>query len=248
MSDRGGTPEGGALRQGMTRRETCASAVALAAAMVATGRLPALAAAPEASAAANAGAAAAITTPAEALEALRAGNARFASGAPQAADRDLARLRALAPGQTPFAGFLGCADSRVPVEILYDQGLGDLFVVRVAGNVASSEGIASLEYATAVLGIQAIQVLGHSNCGAVKAALAGGDVPGQISTLYRHIVPALDRNTMDLEAAIAANVRYQARMLSKASTVLAQAVAAGRLRIVGGVFHLKDGTVHPVEV
>ena len=187
-------------------------------------------------------------TPAEAASRLRDGNARFASGQPLAPQRDLAHLRATAPQQTPFGAVLACADSRVPVEILYDQGFGDLFVVRVAGNVATSVEIASLEYGTRILGAAVLVVLGHSNCGAVKAALQGGKVPGQISTLYQHIAPALDRGKMDLDAAVVTNVRYQARKLRKGSTVLPDLIAQGKLELVGGVFDLESGTVKAVEV
>lgn len=186
--------------------------------------------------------------PAQVLERLQAGNARFASGQVQAPQRDLERLRAIAPKQTPFAAVLGCADSRVPVELVYDQGFGDLFVVRVAGNVATSVEIASLEYGTRILGARALIVLGHSNCGAVSAAMAGGEVPGQISTLYQHIVPAVNRKTMDLDTAIAANVTYQARKLKKGSTVIGQLLRDGKLALVGGVFELDTGKVKPVEV
>jgi len=186
-------------------------------------------------------------TPAQALERLREGNARFIAGAPIAPNRDLAQLRALAPKQTPFAAVLACADSRVPVEVLYDQGFGDLFVVRVAGNVATAVEIASLEYSAAVLDVEVIKVIGHTNCGAVKAALAGDKVPGQISTLFQHIVPALDRKTMDLDAAIAANVRYQVRKLREASPLLAHRIAAGQLVIEGGVLEFDTGAVRPVE-
>jgi carbonic anhydrase len=188
-----------------------------------------------------------VDTPAEALARLRDGNARFIAGKPDAPNRDLAQLRALAPKQMPFAAVLGCADSRVPVEIVYDQGFGDLFVVRVAGNVATAVEIASLEYAAAVLDVEVIKVLGHTNCGAVKAALAGDAVPGQISTLFQHIVPALQRKTMDLDAAIAANVRYQVRKLRDASPLLAQRVAAGQLVIEGGVIDLETGAVRPID-
>jgi carbonic anhydrase len=187
-------------------------------------------------------------TPAEALERLREGNARFAAGQPINPQRDLARLRELAPQQRPFAALLGCADSRVPVELVYDQGFGDIFVVRVAGNVATSVEIASLEYGTRILGASALIVLGHSNCGAVKAALQGGEVPGQISTLYSHIAPALKRKTMDLDTAIVANVRYQMRKLRKGSTVIAKLLADGKLALVGGVFDLATASVKPVEV
>ncbi len=187
-------------------------------------------------------------TPAEALERLRTGNARFAAGQPINPQQDLARLREVAAQQRPFAALLGCADSRVPVELVYDQGFGDVFVVRVAGNVATSVEIASLEFGTRVLGAAALIVLGHSNCGAVKAALQGGEVPGQISTLYQHIAPALDRKTMDLDTAIVANVRYQARKLRKGSTVLARLLADGKLALAGGVFELETGKVRAVEV
>ena len=188
------------------------------------------------------------TTPADALSRMQAGNARFASGQPLAPQRDLAHLRAIAPKQTPFGAVLACADSRVPVEILYDQGFGDLFVVRVAGNVATSVEIASLEYGTRILGATVLVVLGHSNCGAVKAALQGGKVPGQISTLYQHIAPALDRKTMDLDHAVIANVHYQARKLRKGSTVVPDLITQGKLALVGGVFDLETGTVKAVDV
>jgi len=186
-------------------------------------------------------------TPAQALARLRDGNERFIAGKSIAPNRDLAQLRALAPKQTPFAAVLGCADSRVPVEVFYDQGFGDLFVVRVAGNVATAVEIASLEYGAAVLGVEVIKVLGHTNCGAVKAALAGDKVPGQISTLFQHIVPALNRKTMDLDAAIAANVRYQVRKLREASPLLARRIKEGQLVIEGGVFDFETGAVRPVE-
>ncbi len=182
-------------------------------------------------------------TPPAALERLRAGNARFVAGTPIAPNRDLTQLRAVSPKQEPFAAVLGCADSRVPVEILYDQGFGDIFVVRVAGNIATAVEIASLEYGAAVLGVEVIKVIGHSNCGAVKAALAGSDVPGQISTLYQHIVPAIDRKTMSLDEAIAANVRYQVRKLREASPLLAKMVADNQLVIEGGVFDFESGAV-----
>jgi carbonic anhydrase len=188
-------------------------------------------------------------TPAEGLARLRAGNQRFTAGAPQAPQRDLEHLRALAsPDQAPFAAVLGCADSRMPVELIYDQGFGDLFVVRVAGSIANSVEIASLEYGTEILGASVLVVLGHTFCGAVRAALAGGDVPGQISTLYQHIAPALDRERMDLDAAVTANVRHQARKLISGSTVIAKRSSAGKLVVVGGVFDLRTGVVRSVEL
>lgn len=192
--------------------------------------------------------AAPAVTPDAALDRLRVGQARFAAGQPQSPARDLARLREVAPGQKPFAAVLGCADSRVPVEILYDQGFGDIFVVRVAGNLATAVEIASLEFGTEILGASALVVLGHSDCGAVKAALAGAEVPGQISTLFQHIAPALNRKTMSLDDAVKANVVYQARKLRKGSPVIARLIAEHKLALVGGVFDFATGTIKPIEL
>lgn len=186
-------------------------------------------------------------TPQAALEELRAGNARFAGGEVLQPRRELDRLKQLGEGQKPYAAVLGCADSRVPVELVFDEGFGDIFAVRVAGNLATAIEIASLEYAVAVLGVQVILVLGHANCGAVKAAMAGKAVPGQISTLYQHIVPGIDRS-QDLTAAIAANVQYQARKLRDSSPVIGDSLKAGKLALAGGVFDLASGRVTPVEV
>src|SRR5579884_4257091 len=127
------------------------------------------------------------------LQQLLAGNERFVAGRLRSPQADLVALRAeTVEKQTPFAAVLGCADSRVPVELVFDQSIGSLFVARVAGNTASAEIIASLEYAVAVLGVRAILVLGHSNCGAVKAAMHMESVPDQISVLYPHIRPAVE--------------------------------------------------------
>ena len=187
-------------------------------------------------------------SPTDALAALRDGNARFAGGQLLQPRRELDRLKQLGEGQKPWAAIFGCADSRVPVELVFDEGFGDLFVVRVAGNVATAVEIASLEYAVAVLGVQAILVLGHANCGAVKAALAGSAVPGQISTLYQHIVPGIDRAADDVPAAITANVRFQARKLRDGSPVIGTALKDGKLALAGGVFDLGSGRVTAVEV
>jgi carbonic anhydrase len=184
----------------------------------------------------------------EALKRLLDGNRRFTQGKVTAANRDLARLKAVAAKQAPFAAVLSCADSRVPVEIVFDQGFGDVFVVGVAGNVAAAEEIASLEFATLMLGAKVLIVVGHSGCGAVNAALEGADVPGQISTLYRLIVPGIDRQNKDLDAAIASNVRAQAGVLHKGSTVLAALIKDGKLKLAGGVYDLTSGKVTMIEV
>ena len=186
------------------------------------------------------------TDPAEALERLMAGNARFVDGESRSPRRGMARVEELAAGQTPFAAILGCADSRVPVEILFDEGFGDLFTVRVAGNVATPEEIASLEYAVGVLGSQVVLVLGHSSCGAVTAAVQGGPVPGQISSLFQHITPSVPEGAT-LDEAIEANVRYQANVLRSASPVMRDALNQGTVAVRGGVYSLEDGRVRLLD-
>ncbi|HSM05624.1 MAG TPA: carbonic anhydrase [Longimicrobiales bacterium] len=186
-------------------------------------------------------------TPDVALARLMAGNERFVQGRTVGDRRDLARVRELAEGQSPYAAILSCADSRVPPELLFDEGFGDLFVVRVAGNVAGTEEVASLEYAAGVLGSQVIMVLGHTSCGAVGAAAARGAVPGQISALFSHILPAVEEAEGDTAEAIRINVRNQARLVRRASPVVAQMVSEGRLRVVGGVYDLATGSVEIVD-
>ena len=138
---------------------------------------------------------------------------------------------------------LSCADSRVPVEIVFDQTIGHVFVTRVAGNVVTPEIIGSLEYGVAVLGTAVLVVLGHGSCGAVSAAIAAKDVPGQISALYRHIRPAVDQAGSDLDAAIRANARIHARLLQEASPVIASAVKQKRLKVVAAYYDLATGVV-----
>jgi carbonic anhydrase len=187
-------------------------------------------------------------SPAESLVKLMEGNKRFVAGKIRAPRRDIERLREVAPTQKPFAAILGCADSRVPVEIVFDQGFGDLFVTRIAGNVASTENIASLEFGTEVLGAKVIMVLGHTNCGAVVATASARAVPGQISALYQLIRPAIRSAKGDVVKAIYENVKLQVQTLSEASPVLAERIAKGQLVMAGGVFDLETGIVHPVEI
>lgn len=187
-------------------------------------------------------------TPAQALQRLVDGNRRFAAGKARGPHRSLARVRETAPDQKPFAAVLACADSRVPVEILFDQGFGDLFVGRVAGNVATSEQIASLEYAALQLGVKAVLVLGHSSCGALKAAMAGQEVPGQISVLFDHIWPAVRAGGGDLAKVATENVRFQAATLAEGSPALGGLSKQGKLQIAGGIYDLASGVVTPVPL
>src|SRR5271170_4374530 len=138
-------------------------------------------------------------SPEAALDELIAGNRRFTSGRTSSHRRDLAVLQQMMEKQEPFAAVLSCADSRVPVEVVFDQTIGQLFVTRVAGNIVTSEIVASLEYAAAVLGTNTILVMGHSRCGAVTAVIQKLAVPGQISVLFPHIQPAVEQAGPDLE-------------------------------------------------
>ncbi len=186
-------------------------------------------------------------TPDEALSRLMEGNQRFAGGKSIAPNRSMARLREVAKGQKPYATFLSCADSRVPIEILFDQGFGDVFVCRVAGGTVTAEETGSLEYGTAVLGAKVLMVLGHESCGAVKATLEGEEVPGSIPAVLEQVRPAVamlkDKKAKGaLDEAIANNVKLQVAKL-KESPVLSSLVKEGKLKIVGAVYDLDEGKV-----
>jgi carbonic anhydrase len=183
-------------------------------------------------------------TPDAALQAMMDGNKRFTQAQMTSFNDDLKLLKEhTAEGQAPFAAILSCADSRVPVELVFDQTIGHLFVVRVAGNIATPDLIASLEYGAAVLGTKAIMVLGHANCGAVDATIKAKAVPGQISVLYRSIRPAVDQAGPNLDAAIKANAKIQAGLLRTASPVLAEQIKANQLKIVAAYYDLATGAV-----
>src|SRR5665213_2409466 len=137
---------------------------------------------------------------------------------------------ALVEKQEPFAAILACADSRLPVELIFDQSIGHLFVARVAGNMMTPEIIGSLEYGVAVLGTKAILVLGHAKCGAISAAMKGQEVPGQISVLYQHMMPAIKDIHEDVAAAVKANALFQAQLLRESSTVIAKAMKEGSVK------------------
>jgi carbonic anhydrase len=182
-------------------------------------------------------------SPDAALQELMDGNRRFTSGHLTAYEQDLAILKQnTIEKQEPFAAVLSCADSRVPVELVFDQSIGHVFVTRVAGNVVTAEIIASLEYGAAVLGTKVILVMGHASCGAVKAAIEGKQVPGQISALYLHIQPAVDQAGPDLEAAIKANAKIQAALLRQASTVVSSLIKEHKLKVVSGYYDIASGS------
>ncbi len=186
-------------------------------------------------------------TPDQVLEALLAGNKRFVENKLEAPNQDAARLKEVATGQNPLVSLLSCSDSRVPLAVIFDRGIGDLFVVRDAGNIATPEEIGSLEYGAFVLGTPLIMVLGHEKCGAVKAALEGKPLPGQIGSIVAAIQPAIDRaNQNDSEEfyieTIKRNVMLQIERL-QASPLLHDLVEQGKLKIVGAYYSLKTGEV-----
>ena len=194
----------------------------------------------------------------QALRTLLEGNARFASGAATSPRRAPADFRQLAEGQNPFAVIVSCADSRVAPEILFDVGLGDIFVVRVAGNVVNEAGAVvkgSIEYAVAELNVPLVMVLGHSGCGAVKEAMQhinGGDpIPGSINDLVELIKPAVTQSKSDpgdpLENAVRRNVFVGVERLKGLPPIIGPRVTDGRDRIVGGVYDLRSGKVAMVS-
>ncbi len=183
-----------------------------------------------------------------ALRELAAGNERFVAGKITSFAEDLEILKAKTVSkQDPFAAVLSCADSRVPVEILFDQSINHVFVCRVAGNMVTPEIMASLEYGVAVLGIKAILVMGHTNCGAISAAVQGKDVPGQISVLYQHMMPGIREANGDVAKAVALNAAFQARLLRESSTVIAKAVKENGVKVAAGVYDLGTGRVASVS-
>lgn len=187
-------------------------------------------------------------SPEQAIDLLIKGNQRFVAQKLISCSADLAKLREQSEAhQEPFAAVLSCADSRVPTELIFDQSLGQLFVVRVAGNIATPDTIASLEYGGAVLGVQVLLVVGHTNCGAVKAASAGGAEPGQISSLYQYIRPALAGIGNDLTAGSRKNALLQAATLREASPVLSEMVAGKKLLIRAALYDVGSGKVTMLE-
>ncbi|HEX7390730.1 MAG TPA: carbonic anhydrase [Acidiphilium sp.] len=183
-------------------------------------------------------------TPEAALAELMAGNRRYVGARLGICSENLPKaIVETETSQAPFAAILSCADSRVPVELVFDQGIGRIFVTRVAGNIATPDIIASLEYGVAVLGTRAIVVLGHGNCGAVAATAARKAAPGQISSLYAFIRPAVDRAGGDADKAIRLNADIQAHLLARSSPVLAEAIAAKRLAITPAYYDIGTGKV-----
>jgi carbonic anhydrase len=183
------------------------------------------------------------------LKTLKDGNARFVAGKAKHPNESLARVKQLGSGQQPTAIVLGCSDSRVPPEIVFDQGVGDLFVVRVAGNVAEPHTLGSIEYAAEHLGSPLIVVLGHHKCGAVKATAEGAGTEGNLGQLVSEIRPAVAGAKANpdpeglVHGAVHVHARNVAAELVSESPVLQKLVAEGRVRIAAAVYDLDSGRV-----
>jgi carbonic anhydrase len=191
-------------------------------------------------------------SPEEALVKLKDGNNRFVNGQSSKPRQDFSRLKEVAEGQYPFATIIGCSDSRVPNEIIFDQGLGDLFIVRTAGQVSTYASWGSIEFAEEILGTKLIVVLGHTKCGAVQAAVNLPDVPGHIITLINAIKPAVEKakkkeHTNILDAAIRENIIMQVEQLKGLEPVLAKRVREGSIKIIGALYDLHSGKIEFFE-
>lgn len=176
---------------------------------------------------------------------LKAGNERFVADKLDGKLQDSSRRDSLTGGQDPYAIILSCADSRVVPELAFDAGLGELFVVRVAGNIANSSSIASIEYAVAHIGTPVIVVLGHQSCGAVTAAVGGGDNGYNLNHLLAHVAPALAATEAgaDVNTVVRKNAELNAEELQNRSKIIRDAVAAGKLEILPAYYHLDSGEV-----
>lgn len=185
-----------------------------------------------------------------ALARLIEGNRRFVEERPQATVHSALRVE-LASGQNPFAVILGCSDSRVPIETIFDQQPGNLFVARIAGNVVSDDGLGSIEYAVDILNAQLVVVLGHSACGAVQAAMQAiefgtkfkGHVQGLVDAVEPAVRAARERHGDWLRDAVAENVRHSTALLLERSAIVREAAERGDIRVVGGVYDLHSGRV-----
>ena len=181
------------------------------------------------------------------LERLVAGNLRFTQGNSTLLHEGPDRRAEVAKGQHPFAVIVGCSDSRVPPEVLFDQGLGDLFVVRSAGHVLGDAAIGSIEYAVEYLGCELVVVLGHERCGTVKAVVDGGDLPAHMTSFTPAILPVVDgakkRGGEVLDHAVRANASRTARQLAECEPVLSEYVHLGKVKVVGAHYDLDTGLV-----
>lgn len=178
------------------------------------------------------------------IERLKEGNKRFVSGTAERKLQEPEQRKELVSGQSPFAAILGCADSRVVPEFIFDVGLGELFTVRVAGNIANVASIASIEFAVTDLNIKLVLVMGHSNCRAVNAAVKGGDFGSNLNRILTHITPAVEQTPGgNITEVIKKNAELNAEELVKKSAILLKAVKKEQLKIIPTFYNLESGKV-----
>ena len=190
------------------------------------------------------------TSPADALNRLMTGNQRYMQGSPIHPNQSAERQAEVAQGQQPWAAILGCIDSRVPPELVFDQGLGDMYVTRTAGQVIDNFVVGSMEYAVKT-GAILLMVLGHQGCGAVDATIGtvqnGGHVPGQIASIVQAITPAVLQAESEpgdlLDNSIEANVSLEVKYLKSSSEMISSAIDQGAIELVGAIYNLSTGAV-----
>lgn len=183
----------------------------------------------------------------QALKELTEGNKRYFLSKQSHPHQSTERREEVAKGQKPFAVIVGCSDSRIPPEIIFDQGLGDLFVIRVAGNIVDDVALGSIEYAVSHLGSQLVVVLGHSKCGAVTATVQGGEAHGHIGHIVKAIAPAVERakaETGDLtDNSIRANALLVADQIKSSKPILSEMIQNGKIEVVSAYYDIDSGKV-----
>lgn len=181
------------------------------------------------------------------LQLLIEGNKRYVSGNPIYPNQDEKRRKEVLSGQKPFAVIVGCSDSRVPPEIIFDQGIGDLFIIRVAGNIVDDVALGSIEYAVEHLGTELVIVLGHSKCGAVTATVKNEEAHGHIGSIVNIIKPAVEKAKTQsgdiVENAIKNNVDLAVETLKSSEPIIKKSIEEGKLRIIGAYYHIDNGIV-----
>lgn len=181
------------------------------------------------------------------LEILIEGNKRFVSEKMMHPHQDFQRRKEVSSGQKPFAVIVGCSDSRVPPEVIFDQGIGDLFIIRVAGNIVDDVALGSIEYAVEHLGTELVVVLGHSKCGAVTATVKGGEAHGHIGSIVNIIMPAVEMAKMQkgdvVENAIKNYMAITIEKIKSADPVISKSIKEGKLKIVGAFYDMDTGIV-----
>lgn len=187
----------------------------------------------------------------EALNILKKGNKRFSQGVSEHPNRDEELREKLSTGQTPIAAIISCSDSRVPIEIIFDSGIGDLFVIRSAGHVLSKEALGSIDYAVSHLGVKLVIILGHENCGAIKTSVnlyEHGNIKNiseNLFTLISHICPVLNKldTQKDLNGITKEFIKYQIEDFKKKTPELEEKIKNNELTVIGGYYNLKSGIV-----